>query len=110
MSSEAKPQRLSREICYALHAQNGSLLLVKRPANVSLMAGMWELPEVTSSNGDHPIEFTVRHSITVTDYVVRVTSGTPGEVPDAKWIAKSRLKSLPLTGLTKKILRRAGII
>jgi len=110
MPSEAKPQRLSREVCYALNAKNGSLLLVRRPANVSLMAGMWELPEVTSPNGDHLVEFIVRHSITVTDYVVRVTSGTSGEVPDAKWIAKSRLKSLPLTGLTKKILRRAGVI
>ena len=39
------------------------------------MAGMWELPEVSSRNGEHPVSFTVRHSITVTDFVVRVTSG-----------------------------------
>ena len=110
LPSEPKPQRLRREVLYALNHQNGSILMVKRPGNVSLMAGMWELPEVISPNGEHPIDFTLRHSITVTDYVVRVTSGSPGDAVQAKWIAKSRLGTLPLTGLTKKILRRANII
>jgi len=36
------------------------------------MPGMWELPEVESMNGLSRPVFTLRHSITVTDYTVRV--------------------------------------
>ena len=74
------------------------------------MPGMWELPEIVSPNGEHPVSFTLRHSITVTDYVVRVSSGPAPELPLARWIRKSRLVGLPLTGLTRKILQRASII
>src|SRR5581483_4847062 len=59
------------------------------PADASLMAGMWELPEIPRP-GDHenPI-FKVRHSITVTDYVVSVwrtavaQGGNPAALTDA---------------------------
>jgi len=110
MPSEAKRPRLRREVCYALNRRDGDVLLAKRPSDVSLMPGLWELPEVASPNGEHPISFTVRHSITVTDFVVRVTSGTAGEVPRSRWVSTARLKTLPLTGLTRKILRRASVI
>ncbi len=51
--------------------------------------------------------FTVRHSITVTDYTVRVwrmnaPSGVHGE-----WVAVQRLARVALTGLARKILRKA---
>jgi hypothetical protein len=49
----------------------------------------------------------VRHSITVTDYKVQVVSRNGAE---GNWVRRERLDKLPLTGLTKKILRRAGII
>jgi A/G-specific adenine glycosylase len=54
--------------------------------------------------------FSVRHSITVTDYTVRVwrvgaPDGTRGE-----WIATNRLERVALTGLARKILRKADVI
>jgi A/G-specific adenine glycosylase len=102
--------RRKREVYYALNQRDGDVLLVERAASLSLMPGMWELPEIAQPNGEHPVSFTLRHSITVTDYVVRVSSGSAPEVPLARWIKKSRLVTLPLTGLTRKILQRANII
>jgi len=56
---------------------------------------------------------TFRHSITDTDYtvhvvrrrVIRKANGARG-----KWIAASELAHVPITGLTRKVLRAAGII
>jgi A/G-specific adenine glycosylase len=103
-----KPKQRKREIYYALNLRDKSVLLVQRSHNASLMAGMWELPELTSPNGAKPM-FTVKHSITVTDYVVRVMA-EKSENPRAKWARKSRLGKLPLTGLARKILRVADIL
>ena len=71
------------------------------------MPGMWELPQV-DVRAQHKLLFSVRHSITLTDYRVQVLSGA-GDLPGT-WIKNSSLPALPLTGLTKKILRRAGVI
>jgi hypothetical protein len=74
------------------------------------MAGMWELPEIASPNGDTVADFTLRHSITVTDYTVRVCQNKHSDITGGRWFQQSRLASLALTGLTRKILRTAGII
>jgi A/G-specific adenine glycosylase len=58
-SGKAAPQK-KREIHYALDCKNGAAFLTQRPADVSLMPQMWELPELTSTNGDGPA-FTLRH-------------------------------------------------
>jgi len=140
-ATKAAPQT-KREIHYALDyrtniGRDGAVFLVQRAPDVSLMAGMWELPEVLpragkkrvprsagndknrngkNKNGDlrsdnaHEFLFTVRHSITVTDYTVRVwradvPTGTRGE-----WIATNRLAKVALTGLARKILRKADFM
>jgi hypothetical protein len=54
--------------------------------------------------------FTVRHSITVTDYTVTVVAHSGAPIDAAKWVRISRVEQLPLTGLAKKILRKAKII
>jgi len=103
------PQK-KREIHYALSCEDDRVTLVQRPADASLMAGMWELPEIPRP-GDHenPI-FKVRHSITVTDYVVSVwRTAVPHGVPKQR-VAKGRLAQLALTGLARKILRKAEIL
>lgn len=102
------PPQVKREIAYALARERNSVRLVQRGANQRLMPGMWELPEVVDVRRVHKQLFSVRHSITVTDYRVRVLSGA-GDVPGT-WVKNERLLKLPLTGVTKKILRRAGII
>ena len=97
--------------------KNGKIRLVQRPGKTSLMPGMWELPQ--SSEPPRPLPAsanwrTFRHSITVTDYTVHVVRNTP--LPDAppaakgKWVAIDRLPQIPITGLTRKILKASGII
>jgi A/G-specific adenine glycosylase len=107
---KAKSNRQTkREIHYALHYRDGAVFLVQRPHDASLMAGMWELPEIPRPAGKVRPVFTVRHSITVTDYTVRVWSGRARESNGGKWIAVRQLPKLPLTGLARKVLRRAGV-
>jgi A/G-specific adenine glycosylase len=124
-----------REIHYALHCQNGSVFLVQRPKDASLMAGMWELPELmhhrpsaekavvarssavgrtceikeqTDSSGR--LLFSVRHSITVTDFQVRVWQAEESANIPGSWINRNRLDGMPLTGLARKILRKAEVM
>ena len=54
--------------------------------------------------------FTLRHSITVTDYTVRVWRVAAPSRSGGKWIPLERLGRLALTGLARKILRRAGVL
>ena len=98
------------EFLYCSLCQNGRVFLVQRARDASLMAGMWELPEVANRNGESNPLFTLRHSITVTDYTVRVMQGQPDGAKNGRWISKSRVTNLALTGLARKILRAAGII
>jgi A/G-specific adenine glycosylase len=140
MAGIAKSARQKkREIHYALdfrhsNYRSGAVFLVQRPQDARLMAGMWELPEIPAgakarSNGAgqiaalkalrHPKAtrretndacFTLKHSITVTDYTVRVwRMSAPADVA-GKWIPVEKLAHVALTGLARKILRKAGII
>jgi hypothetical protein len=84
------------------------VFLVRRAREASLMPGMWELPELASANGATPL-CTLRHSITVTNYTVRVWQNVPSGV-DGKWIPRERLGRLALTGLARKILRKADML
>lgn len=101
-----------REVLYALLSrgedEKGRVFLMQRARTESLMPGMWELPQTTPADGVQPA-FRLRHSITVTDYTVRVWRGSdPGKLA-GKWISKNKLKTTALTGLARKILRRAGL-
>ena len=96
-------------------AENGrAVYLVRRSSSDPLMPGMWELPALPPSDGRAKASLLLRHSITNTDYDVAVThapvSAANGEsapaVPGGRWVAAARLRSLPLTGLARKVLRR----
>ena len=112
-ANSARPQaaRKRRQLLYGLAQRGGSVLLVQRPANASLMAGMWELPALPDSrhNGAEPMA-KLRHAITDTDYEVSVFTVAPAKshssVVDARWFARRQWERLPLTGLARKILRR----
>jgi len=58
---------------------------------------------------DSRLWLTVRHSITVTDYTVRVWRMAAPTGVHGKWVAVDRLSRVALTGLARKILRKAGI-
>jgi A/G-specific adenine glycosylase len=103
-SAKAAPQT-KREIHYILDCHEGKVFLVQRSREASLMPGMWELPE--AANGHRPSNpiFTLKHSITVTDYTVHVSRGSSSRVR-GKWIPLKRHGHVALTGLARKILRR----
>jgi A/G-specific adenine glycosylase len=106
-AGKRKPARQQRrEIHYALDHRDGKVLLVQRPLDASLMAGMWELPQIdTPGSGARPI-CTVKHSITVTDYMVKVWGKKFSTDHPGQWVSLDRLGKVALTGLARKILRR----
>jgi A/G-specific adenine glycosylase len=131
-SGSAKAARQKKqEIHYVLdfrHSGRGSaVFLVQRPPDARLMAGMWELPEVAGSvlgagkqqaprfarndkpDNDSRLWFTVRHSITVTDYTVRVWRMRAPKCARGEWVEVEGLTRVALTGLARKILRKAEI-
>jgi A/G-specific adenine glycosylase len=98
-------------------SKTGKVRLVQRPRKASLMPGMWELPQSSARPRPLPASAhwrTFRHSITITDYTVHVSRNTPLKdtqpVPQGKWIAIDRIPQIPITGLTRKILKAGGII
>jgi A/G-specific adenine glycosylase len=103
--------RKRKQLTYGLARKNGSVLLVQRPADASLMAGMWELPALSDAqcNGNEPVA-RLRHSITDTDYDVSVFTVPQGKFHglevNARWFARRQWERLPLTGLARKVLRR----
>jgi len=94
---------------YALGRREDAIFLVQRARDASLMPGMWELPEI-DGNGAEKTLVRVRHSITVTDYAVRVIESMPPSEIQGTWVNQRRLASMALTGLTRKILQRTGYI
>ena len=125
-------RQTKKEIDFALYWRKGAVLLTRRAKSVSLMAGMWELPEIVgtgvlpaqkqippprlaSRRNDKSLArrtllFTLRHAITVTDYTVKVWQGGVTECVEGKWIPTERLKTVALTGLARKILRKAEML
>jgi hypothetical protein len=74
------------------------------------MAGMWQLPELAAPADAKPV-CTLKHSITVTNYTVRVYEADLGSVSRAhawqgQWFPLSAVNELALTGLARKVLRR----
>jgi A/G-specific adenine glycosylase len=118
----APPKKMRRrDIAYALlhRPAKNQVLLEQRSSSHSLMPGMWELPEVSMLADDHArIEITARHAITVTNYSVRVlrfseqeaSTRVPAGNNTRRWVQSSELRSLPLTGLAKKILHQLQIL
>jgi A/G-specific adenine glycosylase len=102
-----KQVRLKKIADYALDLHRNRVRLTRRDASLKLMSGMWELPHATRPSAAADIAFTLKHSITNTDYTVRIVRQRSSE---GKYVPFARLENLPLTGLTRKVLRKAGII
>jgi len=112
-----------RQVHYALARRADAVFLVQRPADARLMAGMWELTEIGwPHQGGHSagdgrknspameLLFSLRHSITTTNYTVRVWRLEDEGRLAGEWVNARRLRKLALTGLARKILRRAGVL
>jgi A/G-specific adenine glycosylase len=98
---------------YSLWLRNGSVLLQQRDQTHSLMPGMWELPMyseklstekrlATQPLAAQPL-MKLKHSITTTDYSVLVFAGKSRK---GQWVPLRNAERFPLTGLTRKILRK----
>ncbi len=94
------------------------VLLDQRPADAAQMPGMWELPQM-KPDCERPdvVLLTLRHSITTTNYYVTVHGLDTNETKllaaaagKREWVPMRNLHSLPLTGLTLKILRRLKVM
>ncbi|PSH03823.1 MAG: A/G-specific adenine glycosylase [Acidobacteria bacterium] len=104
--------RKQMEMTRALIERAGRVYLVQRPGDAAKMAGMWELPECDAGGAKELC--VLRHSITDTDYKVRVVSGgmkalLANRARAGRWVPIEEIERLPLTGLTRKILRKQGL-
>ncbi len=108
---------IREHVSYAFIHRGTQVLLEQRPHDASLMAGMWELPQL---NGTVPekdrLLMSTTHSITVTNYSVDIFGLGPDEqrlLPEnamRRWIATDALPEIPLTGLARKVLKRLHVL
>ncbi len=120
-SPRRKMQR--KEVWYALverrkNGESGEIYLERRPPDVSLMPGMWELPEAdgTEIPGSGEV-LALRHAITNTNYDVKINRvpweeawALPPGMGDRRWVKVKDLHQMPLTGLSRKALRALRIM
>ncbi len=101
---------VARDAFYSFMEKDGLVLLEQRPADASLMAGMWQLPELDAAPVDGALICKVKHSITVTNYRVSVFAGAENYRHDwgREWVQRDRAEELALTGLARKVLRKLG--
>ncbi len=104
LAAARKPARSKHRLTYLLDSRSDRVRLVQRNNTERLMPNMWELP---ASDEQGPVAFRLRHSITSTDYAVEVCHG---RARTGKYVALPRLAHLPLTGLARKILRKAELL
>jgi A/G-specific adenine glycosylase len=121
---------LSREIAHALavragrkprramHPGSREVLLEQRPATVSVMPGLWELPALRETAVPaNEVRMTVRHAIMQVNYYVRIRTVFEDDV-DAltvaggkrRWVPLSEAAGMALTGLARKVLTRAHLL
>jgi A/G-specific adenine glycosylase len=103
-------KRLHRSASLLLISRNGKIMLRQRPLTATIMAGMWELPESMRELRREPL-LKVKHSITTTDWSISVFASrrtTPKS--SERWIHRSEVPELPLTGLTRKALRKLKLL
>jgi A/G-specific adenine glycosylase len=101
-----QPARKRKQLCYALVQRRDAVLLVQRSGTVRLMASMWELPLIEKPEKSAAPIFTLRHSITDTDYTVCVFRMAECEAANSTWLVPKQWHKLALTGLARKILRK----
>ena len=89
---ETAARQKKRAIHFGLARRDSHVLLVKRPKEESLMPGMWELPERPQRAGEK-ILLSLRHSITITDYTVRVVElPAADKVPASGWHSRAYIR------------------
>ncbi len=124
-----RPRSVIRKAAYALcvrkaldtigevKAHDAQILLEQRPAAVSVMPGLWELPAMRDPDGCDPVVITVRHAIMNVNYVISVhevdeehLDGATIDGGDRRWVPLREAGGMALTGLTRKVLTRLRML
>jgi len=121
-----RPKMLRREVAYALSVRNGrkageahrEVLLEQRPAQLTVMPGLWELPALIEANvPEKELRLSVRHAIMQVNYSVRIRTVCEDDV-DAmtvaggvrRWVPLKDAGGMALTGLARKVLTRLHLL
>ena len=121
-----RPPMLSREVAYALSVRTGrkpgqnkrEVLLEQRPATLTVMPGMWELPALLDPQvPENELRMTVRHAIMQVNYYVRIRTVFEDDAEaltitggERRWITLGAAADMALTGLARKVLSRAHLL
>jgi len=120
---------LSREAAHALSVRAGrgrrpnrlagrEVLLEQRPAELTIMPGLWQLPVLKQTAVPEPeLRMTVRHSIMQVNYYVRIRTVFEDDVESLtvaggkrRWVPLGEAAGMALTGLARKVLTRAHLL
>jgi A/G-specific adenine glycosylase len=118
-----RPRMLSREVAHALSVREASdvgreVLLEQRPAALTVMPGLWELPVLSNSAvPEEDLRMTVRHAIMQVNYYVRIRTVLEHDVAsmtvpggERQWVPVADAAEMALTGLARKVLTRAHLL
>jgi A/G-specific adenine glycosylase len=121
-----RARMVSREIACALSVRtsreagraNREVLLQRRPASLSVMPGLWELPALSDTAvPEKEQRMTVRHAIMQVNYYVRVRTVYEDDIEsmtvdggERRWVPLNQAVGMALTGLARKVLTRAHLI
>src|SRR5580658_2407783 len=121
---------MSRAVGYALSVRTESeagrqrgpggreVLLEQRPAQQTVMPGMWELPTLIHAEvPQEDLRMTLRHAIMQVNYYVRVRTVFEDDIPgmtlaggERRWVSLREAAGMALTGLARKVLTRAHLL
>jgi A/G-specific adenine glycosylase len=94
------------------------VLLVQRPADATVMPGMWELPTLLQAEvPQSELRMELRHAIMQVNYYVRIRSVAEEDLEamtatggERRWVGLREAAGMALTGLTRKVLMRARLL
>jgi hypothetical protein len=94
------------------------VLLEQRPASLTVMPGLWELPALRDAQvPENEVRMTVRHAIMQVNYYVRIRTVFEDDAEvmtvaggERRWIELGQAAGTALTGLTRKVLTRAHLL
>jgi len=117
---------MSRAVAYALAVRTGKrrgpswreVLLEQRPAQLTVMPGMWELPSLARAEvPQKELRMILRHAIMQVSYYVRIRTVFEDEVEaltvrggERRWVPLREAGRMALTGLARKVLARAHLL
>jgi len=121
-----RPPMISREVAYALSVRtvrradhsHQEVLLEQRPASLTVMPGLWELPALREAVvPKHELRLTVRHAIMQVNYRVRIRAVSEADIDaiaapggERRWVPQGEATGMALTGLARKVLGRLHLL